>query len=452
MQKNEQQTQKRYMLGSVPKLFTMGYYYRQKKSEKTMLNLPFMFYLDGKMDAKRLEASIQRVIAEEPVLRSYLEEENGEFYMVEKEKQDFILQVHKAEGKDKEEKIQYAKAYCDKMVLEPLPLFDSEKPVFLLELLEIEEDYHVMIFIIYHTFADLSSAVLLADSILGYYKDDNYKRKTGIFFSEIMEKEMNFQAAEEKDEIDYWNRQLDSFEHTSLIHDETFGEEEGLTENNTEILLDTNILESLAKANQTSLYNVLAMMIQMGIAKANDQTDTLIKYAIANRIEPNMQYSFGCLTRALYTRYEFQENESVQSLYKNFRRKMGEGHLNRHVAGKLPGNESPYLITNQDISALGTLPDFDGKEIVFEMRENAKIRNNIGVFTIPDGEHWIIRIGAELDKFSILSKRILDSILLAQAFLKEYPDGKIGDYLRNDITLDTLDKLKETEPFEVVEI
>ena len=47
---------------------------------------------------------------------------------------------------------------------------------------------------------------------------------------------------------------------------------------------------------------------------------------------------------------------------------------------------------------------------------------------------------------------ITKNILLAEQVLKKYPDKTFGDYMRSDITLETVDKLADADGAEFIEI
>lgn len=442
----------RYQIGSITESMAMSSYYGPTPEDKASMNLPFMLHLKGKMNKDRLEDSIRKVLSQN-ILHSYVSFSDNQFFFNEKKMDDFKLEVVKTEGDSEEEKIGFVNEFAKKQALEPLPLFEKDKPQYFFKLYEIDENYHILVMIVHHTFLDFGAVSIAIKYIFSFYNTDDYKMEDSAEFSKFMGEELSFLASEDaKMEDEYWTKELEGYTAQPLKEDED-NDNPILTEQECMCLLDRKELDEMANQYRTSTSNIIMLMIQMAIAKANDSNDTLVQYAISNRSELQYRYTLGCLTRILCNRMDFDDDMTVTELNKVMRKKLGGGYQNRHVAGKTPLGAVPYVIANEDMGDLDITPMFGNNPIPIEFVDLPRKFTFVAMLIMPiDIDKIAIGILTDMKAYGRHAKKIVDNVALAAKFMNSYPNKTFGDYMRKDINIDTLDLLNEEDSVEIIEI
>ncbi len=444
---------KKYRIGAITESMAATNFYSQTPKDKAMMNLPFALHLRGEMDVKRMENSIAKVI-QQSMFHTYLSFEDGKFFMLDKDAAPFSLESETVEGASEEEKVAKVTKIIEKLALIPLPLFEKDKDQYFFRLYEISETYHILCMIVHHTFLDFGSVMTAVNEIFAAYRDADYKLPASEDYSKFSQDELDFWNTEEGAKEDsYWNKQLEGFKSFSLTTETLAEGEEEISENQCVAVIDRADLDKMAKENRTSVANIAMLIIHMALAKTDDRNDTLVQYAISNRSDMEYRYSLGCLTRILCNRVAFDDSMMVTDLHKLMRKKIGEGYQNRRVAGKTPLGSVPYVVANEDMGDIQDTPMFGGNPVQLDFVDLPRKLNFIGMLIIPLGPDKIgIGLLTDMKAYGKHALAITKNILLAEQVLKKYPDKTFGDYMRSDITLETVDKLADADGAEFIEI
>ena len=442
-----------YPLGSLTQMMAMSNYHAEKPEDKASMNLAFTMHLHGELDFSKLERAINRLTSEK-IMHTYLSVEENQFLAHEKEFIPFKLETEKIEGASEEEKVGKVKAIAEKKALEPLPLFEENKQQFYFRLYELSENYHILLMIVHHTFLDFGAVMIAISHIFAYYNDENYRYEESSEFSEFMKEELDFMASEDaKAEDAFWANEIADVKQPPLTPEPLQENETPLEEKDVMTAFSRKELDAIATRERTSTFNLLMLLIHMAIAKVNDCNDTFLQYAISNRSEANYRFTLGCLTRVLFNRINFDDDMNTSELNKLLRKKVGAGYQNRHVAGKTPFGAASYIAVNEDMGDLNVFPVFNGKPVQLDFVDLPRELNFVAVLILPLNAEMIgVGVLTDMLQYGKHAKKLIDALNLAYQFIVKYPEKPFSDFMRQDITLETLHLLDDDDSVEMIEI
>lgn len=434
-------------------MMAMSNYYGQTPEDKAAMNLPFAMHLHGELDVKQLEKAIEKV-TQLKIMNTYISVEQNKFFANEKEILPFSLKVENVEGTTQKEKIGKVIELTQKEGMTPLPLFEKEKRQYSFRLFKIEEEYHILTMILHHTFLDFGAVMIVISYIFGFYHDDNFKIKECAEASKFMTQELAFFETEgAKKEEEYWKKELTDVAQLKLTVETDSASNADIQEKDLMTVFERKEIENMAVKYRTSVFNIMILIIHMAIAKVNDTNDTLTQYAISNRSDKEYRYTLGCLTRILSNRVNFDDDMNVTELNKLVRKKIGDGYQNRRTAGKTALGSIPYVIANEDMGDLNIVPMFHGKQIPLEFVDIPRKLDFLGILIVPvETDYLGIGILTDTTAYGEHSKKLLEAIILAEKFILNYPDKTFEDFMRKDITVNSLDLLSIDDGVEIIEI
>lgn len=442
---NSVDTSGMWQLDGIPGQFAMGYYYGSEK-DKVYLNLPYYIYLDGELDVKRLEACIYRLIEEESILHSYLVRKDNDFYIRKGKEQEFHLEMEALTGETRTEKLNNLDRWMKKRACEPLELLSENEYPFIFQLFQLEEKEHILFFMVHHLFSDIASIEIMIDAIFGYYNDENITRKKGKTFDEFLAYQKSINS---KDDT-YWRRMYDGVPHLSLPKNESgMGEikpEEGI------FLLNKRKMEELAKENKTSVFQVIMFMVYMAVAKITDENDIILRYTISNRDNPLYRYTLGLLAGAVYTRMVLEDDKTLEEMQREMRKRVGESIQNRYALKDELLIPVAYAVTYLEQGDLNLKPMLNGEPVKVKYIGMQPEQDCIVVNISPLDEDFEIRLCTDYTVYGQHAIKLKEAIQLAETFLEDYPMRRFFDYLRRDITLDTINLLNEKDDIKLIEI
>jgi len=402
------------------------------------MNIPFVMHLKGEFDKQKLEDALQKVLSTK-IMNTYFSVEGDKFYANEKEYQRYKLEDEDVPGNTLEEKLQYVAKIAKELTVQPLGLFDKEKRQYFFKVYNLQDDYHILYMSVHHAFLDFGSIMIALKSIYSVYNGGDVLFKGSSEFSKFMKEEIEFsgtEAATHEDE--YWKKELAGAKPIDLSKLPTTTKKD-INPDDLMVIFEKDELRKLASKYKTSVFNVMMLIIHMGIAKANDQNDTMSQYAISNRSDAEYRYTLGCITRMLTNRVQFDDDMTIIELNRLMRKKIGDGYQNRHVAGKTQLGAIPYVIANEDLDDLDVMPLFNGQPVQMDYVHIARTMDFLSVLIIPIGlDKLSIGIVTDVSRFGEHAFKFLDGAMLAYNFISKYPDKTFGDFMRKDITKDTL--------------
>ncbi len=442
-----------YPLGSLTQLMAMSNTHGQTAEDRASMNLGFTFDLPGELDKAKLERAIGRLTSEK-IMNTGLIVDGMQLTAAEKEAVPFRLETVKVTGETVEEKIAKVKKEAESIAIEPMPLTDLSAQTYFFRLYEIAEDHHILFMLVHHAFLDFGSVMIAVCHIFGYYNNEDYQYPQCREFSDFMKNELEFMASDQaKAENDYWESEMADLRQPPLKADPLTENDALLTEQDLMAVFSRKELNEIASKFRTSTFNLIMLMVQMALAKANDCNDTIVQYAISNRSEIEYRYTLGCITRLLFNRMDFDDDMNVAELNKLVRKKMGAGYQNRGVAGKMSVGMFSYLFVNEDMNDLDAVPVFNGRPVQLEFVDMPRTVDFVAFLMLPLGEDHIgVGTITDIPKYGKHAKIIVEALQLAKRFVMEYPDRPFSDFMRQDITIDTLSLLDEKDSVEIIEL
>jgi len=444
---------KNYPLGSLTGMMAMSNLFAPTQEDKASMNLAFTMHLRGELDKAKLECAINRLVSE-PIMNTYLTAEGMDITANEKEYIPFVLPVEQVSGETTEEKVAFVRTTAEKRALEPLPLTDAGARQYVFHLYEIAEDYSILLMIVHHTFLDFGAVMVAVSHIFSAYNDEGYEYPACRPFSDFMKEELSFLASEHaRAEDDFWAAETAGCRQPALAPDAPAEGGPVLTEQDVITAFPRAELDAIAARERTSTFNLMMLLIHMGIAKVNDCNDTMLQYAISNRSETDYRFTLGCMTRVLFNRIDFDDNMNSTELNKLLRKKIGAGYQNRHVAGRTPFGAASYLAVNEDMADLNAFPMFNGSPVPFDFVDMPRELDFVAVLVMPLGTDMLgAGVLTDMTKYGRHAKKLIDAITLAKEFIVRYPQRPFSDFMRQDITSETLSLLDDPDSVEIIEL
>lgn len=442
----------KYEISSLTKMMAMTHYYGQTREDKATMNIPFVMHLRGDFDKQKLEDALQTVLSAR-IMNTYFSVEGDRFFANEKEYHRYILEDEDVPGATLEEKLQYVAKIAKEITVQPLGLFDKDERQYFFKVYNLQDDYHILYMSVHHAFLDFGSIMIALKSIYSAYNGGDILFKGSSEFSKFMKEEIDFLNTEDAIHEDaYWANELKGAKPVDFSKLPTPSKTD-FDPNDLMVVFEKEDLKKLASRYKTSVFNVMMLIIHMAIAKANDSNDTMSQYAISNRSDAEYRYTLGCITRMLINRVRFDDDMTITELNRMMRKKIGDGYQNRHVAGKTQLGSIPYVIANEDLDDLDVMPMFNGAPVQMDYVHIARTMDFLSVLLIPIGmDKLSIGIVTDVARFGEHAMKFLDCAFLAYEFMINYPDRTFGDYMRKDITKDTINLLDEDDGVELIAI
>ena len=444
---------KKYPLGSLTKMMAMSNLGSKTVEDQASMNLGFTMDLQGELDIKKLERAICKLVAEK-IMSTYLVMEDANIWAIEKDGISFELDVEQVEGSTIDEKKNEIKKDTERLTQVPLKLNDKNESPYIFKLYKISDEYHVLFMLVHHTFLDFGAVMIAISHVFEYYKDEQYEYPKSSEFSDYMNKELEFMASDAaKLEDEYWANETKDIRQPKLKEDNHSETDPAISEIELMAVFNREELNAIAAREKTSLFNFTMLLIHMAIAKINDCNDTILQYAISNRSEVEYRFTLGCLTRVLFNRITFEDDMKPSELNKYMRKKLGAGYQNRHVAGKTPFGAVSYLAVNEDMGDLDTFPTFNGKLVKVDIVDLPRKLDFMAALVMPlDEDNIVVGVLTDVEKYGKQAKQLVGAIKLAKKFLVEYPDKTFFDFMRQDVSLETIDLLANENTVEIIEM
>ena len=102
---------------------------------------------------------------------------------------------------------------------------------------------------------------------------------------------------------------------------------------------------------------------------------------------------------------------------------------------------------------LDVFPMFNGSPVKFDLVSSSRSLKFIIFLILPVGtDNVAIKISTDVTSYGKHSMELINAIKLAGQFLTKYPNRTFEDFMRKDITLDTLSILDSDDDIEIIEI
>ncbi len=263
--------------------------------ESLVYNLPYINYVSGKIDIKRLEDSFRSVIQRHESLRTSFKLVNNLPVQVVSEKIDFDLEIITADLKEVNQKIE--------SFIRPFDL--STGSLIRGGVISISEERNILIIDIHHIVTDGYSQTILVNDLIAFYNNIplaeikvTYKDYAEWQLSATYRQAMNGQR-------EFWQRVYsDVPDSLALPYD--FSKQNSIFFNGNRVgaYLDGNqyeIIKNLA-SGPTSIFMVLFSIFNIFLSKISNQTDIVVGIPVAGRNHREVEGLVGLFVNMLPVR------------------------------------------------------------------------------------------------------------------------------------------------------
>jgi len=290
-----------YPLSSAQKrMFTL---YRMKDKNDTSDNSIVVIAVEGKLDVKRFENVVSRIVNRHEILRTSFDLLDYTAVQRVREDIDFKVDYYDTDGMD----VTGEDAVVDALLGDFVKPFDlSAPPLFRVALIKCPGDKHLLFIDMHHIIQDGTSLGVLTGEFHQLYEGVELRPLRIQYRDFAAWQNKRLQSAEIKKQEEYWlnlfsgelpqmelptdfpGARLRSFEGDCIYFDLS----EGLTER----------LNTFARENNTTLYAVLLAIYNILLARYCGREDIVVGSVIANRTHPDLQHMLGFTANTLAMR------------------------------------------------------------------------------------------------------------------------------------------------------
>lgn len=264
--------------------------------ESTVYNLPFALSIQGKVDIKRIDDALHRLVKKHESLRT-------SFHMKE-------AQIVQRVGKNVNLKLDCIKGEENNIheIINTfiLPFDLSQAPLFRAQLIELSEGGYILLFDIHHIIADGASIeVIIRDFISFYAKQEGHESKLG--YKDYVEWEESMcNSPRLKQQEGFW---LDMFageiKPMDLLYDFNRPAVQAFEGESIHLVLDEALscaLKYLAAKNKTTLFTVLFAAFNILLSKYASCEDVVIGTPVSGRVSDELKGIVGLFVKTLALR------------------------------------------------------------------------------------------------------------------------------------------------------
>ena len=351
----------------------------EKYNDDCAMNLPFAIKMREKIDAERLENALNRVIAENDVLRVVAchrksvaaEDEcfdNLEGIFMSSGSDDggtegirvrflkeyhYSLTVREVEGKTYVERVRNALQTVNSDIRTRMDI-ESNIPA-RLKVYRVDENEYWIVFYMQHYVCDPPTLAMYMRAVFGYYLNPDAPQIFGTeaSYMDYLSETENFEnTAEGYRAQEFWEKEYSDYSPV-VLERKTAADREEMPKG---FLFDRDRLSVIAKNYHTSIFNVVMLIFHLAYCRIYSE-DTSVSFAVNGRREKKYQTVMGCFTEVVSSRLKIEREMTFTELHSALRRSISKA--TEHSSPHLNYN-SPFIISYQDRRGLtgnGSLPE-----------------------------------------------------------------------------------------------
>ena len=295
----------------------------QFEGQSANYNIPMVLRLEGQLNIKALEASINQLISRHDSLRTvFSKNKDGVGVQKISEHLKLKLAVQKVDEKVNTKAIESAietAVYAE--IHRP---FDLEKgPLVRVCLYKVKSNAHVFVFNHHHIISDGVSTDILLKELTEFYQADIEKREPTLdklpieYIDFAAWQRAEFEKPDYQQKLQYWQERLLGYSDLSLPVDKARPKTFTYQGSDFNFSLDKALSDQLAKLaqeNGTTLYMVLLTAFNVFLSRYSGSNDIILGSPIANRYHHDTEGLVGFFVNTLILRNEVDSNKSVKAL------------------------------------------------------------------------------------------------------------------------------------------
>ena len=303
----------------------------------TLYNIGFALGLEGPLDAARLEACLDAIVARHEVLRSTFGERDGEPVQRVAESRPPGLELVDCRGVPAASRAAEVKAQARELTSRAIDL--AQGPLVRCRLLRLAEDEHVLVTVIHHIAFDGWSSARFIDELAALYAAD------GAAALPPLPLQYGDFAAWQREHLDdvalaghlqYWRRRLAGAALLDLPTDHPRPPLPRHASERRSLDLDASLVERLERLGRgagATLFATLLAGLETLLHRYTGQTDIVVGSPIAGRSRPETEALIGCFVNSLVLRTDLSGDPSFRELL---------GRVRETVLGAFEHEELPF--------------------------------------------------------------------------------------------------------------
>ncbi|MFZ5987610.1 MAG: condensation domain-containing protein [Bacillota bacterium] len=297
------------------RLFVLG----QLKGIETCYNMPGVMMIEGKLDKQCFIQAFETLVKRHETLRTSFKTVNGEIVQVVHKDVNFNVILSRLEnltGTEEETVRSQMKAFVRPFDLGMVPLLR-------VELVEIDEERHVLMFDMHHIISDGTSMAILVREIIDLYGGRKLPELRVQYkdFSEWQNRLLHSEAVKKQEK--YWlNRFQGEIPLLEMPCDYPRPSAKSFEGDRMNFTMDkelTGQANRLARESGTTLYMVLLAAYNILLSKYTNQKDIVVGSPIAGRPHADLENIIGMFVNALPMRNRIDEDKSFMEFLETVR-------------------------------------------------------------------------------------------------------------------------------------
>ncbi|MBT7410094.1 MAG: amino acid adenylation domain-containing protein, partial [Methylococcales bacterium] len=407
-------------------------------------NIPFALEFKGSLDHAQFEKTCQHIIERHEILRTIIVDHDDLPTQTVLTDVDFKLAYQCHEG------IQYSDGELqDILTLAATESFDLKQwPLFKINLYQLAEKRHILLFNLHHIIADGWSLTLLMNEIASLYeanlKNENINHdKSTIQYGDFAYWQRHYLTPDVlASQLNYWKQKLANTTILELPFD--FQQPSILTTNGniygfelSKTLSDS--LSILARQSNATLYMVLMTAFKVLLSKYCNQTDIIVGSPSAGRHYAEIENVFGCFVNTIVIRSQLDNNPDFFTLLSTVKQNTLAAYENQDIPFEqildavTPNRELNHSPLFQVMFALHNQPLFQAGFDDLEMQlmplqtQQAKFELSLDMVETSEGLRAVFEYNIDLFESATIVQMSQHFQHLLQEIVKK-PNQKINHY------------------------
>lgn len=313
----------------IPMTKTQCTYEPLEENGSASLNLCNGFLLKGNYDIERMKRAVKKLYERHDVLKMVMKKDSEKPYMVVDDGISLGLDVIELESTDRDSR--YEEAMKDSRIRVREDIAFSDKGMYRFWAYEISDDELMIVYVANHCGTDGSSmAILNGELEMLYENPDRTDLPESSSFEEfLIEREAVVNTEEYKKDSEYW-KNLKAGSETADIPEPEQKYDECISMELGAYTVPLDKVNRIARANKTSNFNVVFLMLRIAIAELTKKKDISMTYIFASRMNPKYRGTFGFIAQGAVARTKISEELTWKETLKEVKNGMNEGlrHIN----------------------------------------------------------------------------------------------------------------------------
>lgn len=300
------------------------WFLHQMEGSSEVYNVPMAFHLIGNLDLGAFQRSINRVISRHEILRTSIQEINGEVYQVVSPKLDLHLRLHDLRDVPSSSRSEEANQLLVACGREWFDL--SRLPLIRVDLIQLDDREWILLINIHHILIDEWSMEILFREIRAFYAEEVEGTPANlpdlpIQYADFANWQLSWlKGSVLEKQLEYWRNVMKNAPPSVNLQTD-FPRPAKLSYRGASELLQIpaevlDQLRQLSRSERTTQFTLLLAAFKVLLYRYSRQTDVLVGIPITNRRQIELENLIGFFLNTLVLRTELMGNHTFRQLLK----------------------------------------------------------------------------------------------------------------------------------------